>query len=130
MITLDLPWPPSVNTYYRSPRSGRLAGRTLISEAGRNYRKAVEDYVRLKRLGVTLRGSLAIRIMAFPPDRRTRDLDNCLKALLDSITHAKAVEDDGLFDKITIERGPVMKGGLVRVCIDRYEPPRVAGGLL
>ena len=34
-MTLELPWPPSINRYYRSLRKGALAGRVLISEEGR-----------------------------------------------------------------------------------------------
>ena len=34
-IRLELPYPPSVNTYWRS-----VAGRVLISKAGRMYRAA------------------------------------------------------------------------------------------
>lgn len=40
MIVLDLPFPPSANTYWRHPTRGPLAGRHLISEAGRNFRIA------------------------------------------------------------------------------------------
>ena len=41
MVELTLPWPPSVNGYWRHPTTGKLAGRHLISEAGRAYREAV-----------------------------------------------------------------------------------------
>lgn len=42
-MKLVLPFPPSVNTYWRAPNKGPLAGRHLISADGRNYNKALFD---------------------------------------------------------------------------------------
>lgn len=36
-MRLVLPFPPSVNTYWRAPNKGPLAGRHLISAVGRKY---------------------------------------------------------------------------------------------
>jgi crossover junction endodeoxyribonuclease RusA len=44
MIELTLPWPPTVNTYWRN-----FNGRVLISAKGREYRKAVADQVLIQR---------------------------------------------------------------------------------
>ncbi|EOX4019030.1 hypothetical protein ACPH7A_000184 [Enterobacter roggenkampii] len=40
-MKLVLPFPPSVNTYWRAPNKGPLKGRHLISEKGRAYQSAV-----------------------------------------------------------------------------------------
>ena len=56
-------------------------------------------------------------ILAKPPDRRRRDLDNILKALLDSIVHAGVIEDDSQIDEIQITRGDVVADGAVVVRI-------------
>ena len=61
--------------------------------------------------------SICVRIVAHPPDRRRRDLDNMLKALLDSLTHAKIWEDDYCIDALEIRRGSPVKGGLLIVDI-------------
>jgi crossover junction endodeoxyribonuclease RusA len=114
--TLVLPWPPSVNSYYRSVNRGRLAGRVLISEKGRAYRAAVEEIVQ-KRDMTPITGRLTVYIVANPPDRRRRDLDNLLKATLDSIVHGGAIPDDSLIDHLTIVRGPVTNGGSISVNI-------------
>lgn len=110
MIELTLPWPPTVNTYYRN-----VQGKTLISSAGRAYCKAVADQVLIQRGAKNLECRLAVRIVAFVPDRRRRDLDNILKSLLDSLTRAGVWADDSQIDKLTIERAPV--GGMVKVQI-------------
>ncbi|CAB3653909.1 Crossover junction endodeoxyribonuclease RusA [Achromobacter mucicolens] len=120
MNVLELPFPPSVNTYWRHPNKGKLAGRHLISEKGREYRQAVIDEAGRYQLP-RLTGGLSVHIQAFPPDRHRRDLDNLLKGLLDGLVHAQLIEDDSHIDQLSIERGVVCKGGLVRVFISKSE---------
>lgn len=109
-LELTLPWPPTVNTYYRN-----VKGRTLISEAGRAYRRAVADQVFIQGGARCLSGRLHVSIVAHVPDRRRRDIDNTLKATLDSLTHAGVWLDDEQIDKLTIERGPI--GGMLKVTV-------------
>ncbi|WP_273704146.1 hypothetical protein [Candidatus Accumulibacter vicinus] len=42
MIELQLPFPPSVNSMWRTPRSGPLAGRTMLSEDGSRWALSAE----------------------------------------------------------------------------------------
>ena len=105
MIELVLPWPPSANTYWRHPNRGPLAGRHLISRAGRSYRADVARIVGCARpRGAPLAGRLAVALTAAPPDRRRRDLDNLLKAVQDALSHAGVWDDDEQIDWLTIER--------------------------
>lgn len=92
-MTIVLPYPPSMNTYWRSLRSGRMAGRVLISERGRAFRVEVEAVARAHGVG-KVAGPLKVTIGLHPPDRRRRDIDNPIKPLLDALTHAGAWEDD------------------------------------
>ncbi|MYZ44198.1 RusA family crossover junction endodeoxyribonuclease [Schauerella aestuarii] len=121
MVVLELPFPPSLNSYYRSPNVGSLSGRTLISKKGREYRRKV---ILASRIGAQRapEGRLEVHIQAFPPDRRRRDLDNMLKALLDGMTHASVFEDDSLIDVLSVERFAPCPGGKVRVFISAHEP--------
>ena len=125
---LNLPYPPSINHYWR-----RVGPRTLISREGRTFRTNVCALLggggpRKPPFG----GRIALAMDAFPPDRRRRDLDNLQKALIDSIQHAGLYEDDSQIDLLIGRRGPMVKGGLVRV---RIEPlplracPLCGGGL-
>ncbi|MFV1943935.1 RusA family crossover junction endodeoxyribonuclease [Pseudomonas luteola] len=116
MTTITLPWPPSVNTYWRHPSKGALAGRHLISEKGRAYRASVQAECLLSR-AQKREGRLQVVITACPPDRRQRDLDNLLKGLLDALTHGGAWQDDSQIDDLRIVRGPVQVGGTVSVQI-------------
>jgi crossover junction endodeoxyribonuclease RusA len=89
MFEITLPWPPSVNTYWRT-----FQGRMIISEKGRQYRKDVADQVLIQCAAKNYVGKLQVEIQAFRPDNRRRDLDNLLKAVLDGCTHAGVWQDD------------------------------------
>jgi crossover junction endodeoxyribonuclease RusA len=73
------------------------------------------------RRNAALTGQLAIEIRAYPPDKRKRDLDNILKSLLDSLTHAGLIVDDSQFDAIAIARLPSEKPGRVDIKIFQLE---------
>jgi Holliday junction resolvase RusA-like endonuclease len=110
-MDLELPYPPSVNHLWR-----RVGHKTVISREGRRYRKAVETIL-LKRVVRPLLGRLAITVDLYPPDRRRRDLDNALKALLDALQHGGAYHDDAQIDDLHLRRGECVPGGLVFVRI-------------
>lgn len=121
-ITLCLPWPPSLNSYYRSPNKGPLAGRHLISARGRLYRVEVvaAGWAQL-RLKPMLTGRLYVYIDAYPPDKRKRDLDNLLKALFDALTHAGVWVDDSQIDRLAVERRPPAPNGRIDVTIESQD---------
>ncbi|EFP6712952.1 RusA family crossover junction endodeoxyribonuclease, partial [Escherichia coli] len=77
--------------------------------------------VRQQRLKLNLSGRLVIKIIAEPPDKRRRDLDNILKAPLDVLTHAGLLIDDEQFDEINIVRGQLVPGGRLGVKIYKIE---------
>jgi crossover junction endodeoxyribonuclease RusA len=117
-LKFSLPWGPSVNRYYRSLNKGPLAGRVLISEEGRAYRKQVAFALLVAGMHRhRLDGSLEIDILVYPPNRMRRDLDNMLKPLLDALTHGGTILDDACFDRLSIERREVVPGGAVEVVI-------------
>lgn len=118
ICSLKLPFPPSVNTYWRNiVIKGRP--RTLISEAGRKYKQAVADIVLTQKRARWLEGRLAVYILLKMPDRRTRDIDNFLKGLLDSCTCAGIWHDDSQIDLMTVERGEVEAPGAALVEVYR-----------
>lgn len=108
-VTYRLPWPPSMNGYWRSFR-----GRQIISKRGREFREQAVAAIKMQH-GKTMSGRLCAKIELYPPDRRRRDIDNLLKPLLDALTHGGAIADDELFDELTITRQSVVSGGEVIV---------------
>jgi len=117
--TIELPFPPSVNHYWRSVVV-KNRPRVLISKKGREYRASVRRFVGLGHKPMA--GRLSVSVEVFPPDRRKRDLDNMLKALLDSMTHAGLWLDDDQIDDVRIVRRGATAGGLMRVVVSEIGP--------
>ena len=118
---VTLPWPPSTNQIWRNVAVGGKP-RTLLSEKGRRFRAAAAQQCLISRLaGMRLDGRLQVVLLACPPDRRARDLDNMLKATLDALTHAGVWLDDSQIDLLSVERAQVVKGGELRVTISVRE---------
>lgn len=109
---LILPYPPSVNHYWKRGKNG-----IHLTPRARLFREDVAicalDFLRAYK---TLRCPIEIEIFAHPPDGKLRDLDNILKATLDSLTHAAVIADDSQIKKLTIEWARRIKGGRM-VCV-------------
>ncbi|WP_295821722.1 RusA family crossover junction endodeoxyribonuclease [uncultured Deinococcus sp.] len=127
VLTFTLPFPPSLNSIWRAtlvpckpkkPGAPPWAARVLLSQEGRQYRRAVRDIIRALHNPSTPPGArLALHLHVCPPDRRARDLSNLPKALEDALTHAGVWADDSLIDELRVTRGPVTTGGQVHVTI-------------
>lgn len=112
-IKFTLPFPPSVNHYWSSFR-----GRVMVSKRGKLYRSAALEAIHDQAVPIEqIGGPLKVELVAFPPDRRRRDLDNLQKALLDSVVAAGVIEDDSHIDDLRVVRGAVFPGGKVEVVI-------------
>jgi crossover junction endodeoxyribonuclease RusA len=115
MIEITLPWPPSVNTYWRN-----FDGRMIISAKGREYRETVGDQMILQKQIKHFTGRLRVDIEAFRPDKRRRDLDNLLKATLDGLAHAGVYEDDSQIIDLRIYWAKDI-GGMLKIKIEELE---------
>lgn len=122
-IALSLPFPPSVNTYWRAPNKGPLKGRHLVSAEGRKYQSNVAAVVidHYRRIPKPITAELEVAIVLFPPDARRRDLDNYNKALFDALTNAHVWQDDSQVKRMLVEWGPITKGGRVEISISVRE---------
>ena len=121
-MRLELPWPPSTNTYWR-----HVGSRVLLSKDGRDYRKHVGWIALESRLAgiipkLPMQDRLKVTILASPPDRRRRDLDNILKSLLDTLTFVGVWEDDSQIDDLRVIRGIPSFAGSVVVTVEKIEP--------
>lgn len=120
-----LPIPPSVNGYWKPTKGGGVMRSKKASAFKARARNLIQFAIPKNRLSSSLpfRGSVLVEVVLVPPDRARRDLDNLLKALLDSLESAGVVEDDSQVDRLVVTRGPVDKDGaglLVRV--SPFEP--------
>ena len=85
-LSLTLPYPPSVNHYWR-----HVGHRTLISREGRQYKQLAALAAHAHGIR-PLAGPVALTVTIYRP-RRSGDLDNYLKALLDAL-HGITFADD------------------------------------
>ncbi|WP_417849388.1 RusA family crossover junction endodeoxyribonuclease [Thalassoglobus sp.] len=111
-----LPFPPSVNRYYR-----HVGYRTLLSREGREYRKRVCSLL-ARRVGQPLQGHLEVQLDLFPPDRRRRDFDNFQKGIWDSLQHAGVYADDSQIKRAVIEMHAPDGEGRAEISIQPREP--------
>jgi len=124
-LRLALPYPPSINHYYR-----RWQGRTIISAAGREFRRRVQAILQTTPRLQRLSGRLTIWVAVRVPDLRERDLDNIWKPLLDALQHGGLVARDSQFrDQRVVDAGLQRPDGQVEVFIRPFEldhdwPPR------
>lgn len=120
MITLTLPLPPTINTYY-----GTHGNRRYIKPAGIAFRKAVAEIV-ASAAHKTLEGRVSLFAAIYPADRRKQDIDNRAKSLQDALTHAGVWLDDEQIDDLHLVRREVIKGGQVKVVITELADKEVA----
>ena len=114
MLTITLPFPPSVNHYWRHFVMGRSA-RSLISKPGRRYTAVVEREVHRQKAALGIKGHVSVSVLLHPPDRRRRDVDNYCKSLLDAMVKAGVMEDDSQVRDLRLSWGPVAPGGVAVV---------------
>lgn len=116
-MKFELPWPPSVNHYWIQMVRGRKVI-VAIGQRGQEFRRQVAEIVGEM---TPLEGPLAVRIEAYFPDRRKRDLDNLLKAPLDALEHAGLYKNDGQIRDLHILGINVVPGGKLVVEIQEIK---------
>ena len=109
-FSLVLPWPPSVNHSH--------AGDHHLQPETRAFRRQVANLALVGRIK-PLAGRMALSVVAYPPDRRRRDLGNLEKQISDALQHAGLIADDFDFDRIELARvwDPRERGGTVHVTV-------------
>ncbi|MCR1838439.1 RusA family crossover junction endodeoxyribonuclease [Pasteurella caecimuris] len=113
-LTLELPYPPTVNHYWKHTRNGIH----YVTKQGKAYQSAV---VFLAKNTKKFTGKVALNVEIYPPDNRKRDIDNIFKALFDSLTYAGVISDDSLINKLTAEKFSPVKDGKVVIKIKELE---------
>ena len=96
MITLHLPYPPTVNHMYR-----RARGHLALTPEALAFRHAVR-MIAMAQAVTPIIGPVAVFLDVYRP-RRRGDLDNLLKATLDAL-NGVAYRDDNQVEQITAVR--------------------------
>lgn len=110
-LSLELPWPPTVNGY-------RIRGRWRTPR-GRIFRDDVIQ-ICLARKVQPLEGPVRGDFYFFPPDRRVRDINNYWKALEDALTCGGVWHNDSQLKAPQPHWGEVVKGGSVLVYLEEW----------
>jgi crossover junction endodeoxyribonuclease RusA len=111
--TVTLPYPPTVNTYWRYTPVGRSC-RVFLSAKGRDYKKQIAGLLYGLKPS---HGRIQMEVEVNPPDRRKRDLDNILKALLDSMQGILYMDDEQI-DCLIISRRGVVPSGKITISVE------------
>lgn len=125
MMILVLPFPPSVNGYWRA-----VGGRNILSARGRAYRDAALAVIAAQpHQPFPETARLDVQITFHAPSHQERDLDNYLKGCLDSLTRTGVYPDDSQIDALDIVRGVVRpRTGIliIRIEIATAPPPEIS----
>ncbi|MDR0418334.1 MAG: RusA family crossover junction endodeoxyribonuclease [Puniceicoccales bacterium] len=101
IMEITLPWPPSLNHYYR-----HVGPKVLISKEGWQYRRKVAKQLGNDENLTMYECPIELSMELYPPDNRKRDVDNSLKSCLDALMYGKLYADDSLIRKLVVEKKP------------------------
>jgi Holliday junction resolvase RusA-like endonuclease len=115
VVTLELPYPPSVNAIWR------YAGRSAyISKQYAAWKKEADAWFMKqkaeKTVGTPIKGAFEVH-MAFSDRKRRKnaDLDNRIKVVNDALQRFGLIENDSKCEKLTATWAPVECGVFIRV---------------
>lgn len=116
MLELFLPWPPSTNALWRTGH-----GRMYRSARYVEWSQRAENAVSATFGGNPISGPVSVEIRLYGPSRRSYDIDNRGKAVLDLMQHAGVIENDDQVEHLVIHRGQRRKGGGCWVIVQRMD---------
>jgi crossover junction endodeoxyribonuclease RusA len=116
-LRLELPWPPSINHYWR--RHGHVIH---VSTAGTRFARLCCLAVRAQFHSAPINQPVAVLVEAWAPKRGPYgncgyDVDNRLKPLLDALTKAELWTDDKFVRDLRIVDRGRSEGGMVVVWV-------------
>ena len=115
---MKIPFPPSVNHLWIHTR-----GRKVINKQYQEFIDAIVTALIGRQNLLDESDYYSVSLIAFPSDRRRRDLDNIFKATLDALTRAKIWRDDSQVVEIHAVKGPAAEQAFVIVKITAYIYP-------
>ena len=131
MLKLILKYPPSVNQYWRSKivtsKYKPPFINVYISSKGIQFKEDVlYDTIKQKVYNKRISHNIRVIVFLYPPDKRIRDVDNPMKALLDSLGKKGAkvyLDDSQIKDLRIIMKEPNPKLGKTEILIFEMDDP-------
>lgn len=114
MIKFFIPYPPSVNNYW-----GFKGYRRYLTPKAIEFKFAVVKSVLANKVPTFEKNKIELEITLYPPDKRIRDIDNCIKSCLDALCQAKVFFDDSQIDVLIVQRAEIVKGGQALIKIKK-----------
>lgn len=99
--------PPSVNNYWSVARGKKWH----LSQKAQDFHNYVRSIVPVLSTDMRLKMDVNFHF----PDNKIRDIDNYLKATIDSLVKCQFCLDDEQFDVLIVRRGEYVKGGLIQL---------------
>ena len=112
-----LPWPPTLNgiwrragsRIHRSPKYLEWSQRAAVALCKASPPKMIQ-------------GSVSVELRLYGPSRRSYDIDNRAKAVLDLLEAQEIIADDSQVDRLLLRRGPIYRpNGLVHLILERMD---------
>lgn len=114
---VKLPWAPSTNAIWRN-----RGKHVYISKRYKEFLTASKiAYCAQKVPPIDGAEEVQVSIQLYPPSRRSYDVDNRAKAILDALTNVGFWPDDKIVKKLIIEKKKPVSKGVVVVQIDRVK---------
>lgn len=105
MITINLPWPPSVNRIWRQ---GKRKGSVYLDPKYKAWRDEADKVIMASRsqIGPMITGRFTAFITLDETMRRKNtDADNRTKCVLDALQRMRVIENDALADRVDVSWG-------------------------
>lgn len=87
----------------------------MLNAKARDYREDVISMIGTNHTAFS--GNVWVRVALYMPDKRKRDIDGPIKALLDAMTHSRVWGDDSQVRKLYIDHMGVESPGRVLVTV-------------
>jgi crossover junction endodeoxyribonuclease RusA len=111
-MKFTVPYPPSVNRYWGKMRSGRV----YLTKEAKDFKDKVKHKYRSAKYDNPTKALVSVKCMIYRP-RKIGDIDNIMKALLDSLKGI-AYEDDKQIVVLHAERFDDKSNPRVEVWVD------------
>lgn len=90
----------------------------MLSKQGREYKNEVKTMVVEEKIPTLGNRRLSVKMVLRPRDKRQIDIDNRIKAVLDSLQEAGVFVDDWQVDFLQIARGEPVRHGAIYVTLE------------